>query len=108
YNAQVIDGPINFGERDKYWGLLVKGFEPPLYQENYNPPYYRAFFENWGFQPYEQIFTFRGKVSEVPIARFRAIAERARRRYPFTVVHPEIRNISKYARDFVEIYNASF
>ena len=24
---EAMDGPINFGERDRYWGLLVKGFE---------------------------------------------------------------------------------
>ena len=27
-NAKAMDGPINFGENDKYWGLLVKGFVP--------------------------------------------------------------------------------
>ena len=47
----------------------LEGFNEPLYQENYHPEYYRAFFENWGFQPYEQILTFRGKVKEVPIQR---------------------------------------
>ena len=39
--AKAVDGPINFGERDKFWGLLVKGLYPPLYQESYNPPYYQ-------------------------------------------------------------------
>jgi hypothetical protein len=24
---QAMDGPVNFGERDRWWGLLVKGFE---------------------------------------------------------------------------------
>ena len=22
-----MDGPINFGEKERYWGLLVKGFD---------------------------------------------------------------------------------
>ena len=26
----AMDGPINFGERDKWWGLLVQGFQQPL------------------------------------------------------------------------------
>ena len=39
---QSMDGPINFGERDRWWGLLVKGFEPPVYCLNYNQPYYQA------------------------------------------------------------------
>ena len=29
---EAMDGPINFGDRDQWWGLLVKGFEfTPLY-----------------------------------------------------------------------------
>ena len=27
----AMDGPINFGERDRWWGLIVEGFQPPLY-----------------------------------------------------------------------------
>ncbi|HPA23429.1 MAG TPA: hypothetical protein PLU18_09300, partial [Ferruginibacter sp.] len=38
---QAMDGPINFGERDKWWGLVTSGFQEPLYCMNYNPPYYR-------------------------------------------------------------------
>ena len=53
---QAMDGPINFGENDNFWGLLVEGFTPPSYGMNYNPPYYNAFFENYGFKTqYEQI-----------------------------------------------------
>src|SRR4030095_10503011 len=32
---EAMDGPINFGERDRWWGLLVDGFQPPLYCMNY-------------------------------------------------------------------------
>jgi hypothetical protein len=35
---QSMDGPINCGERDRWWGLLVEGFTPPPYCLNYNPP----------------------------------------------------------------------
>jgi hypothetical protein len=55
-NMKAMDGPINFGERDKWWGLLVEGFHAPLYGMNYNPPYYQSLFENYGFQVfYNQI-----------------------------------------------------
>ena len=31
-----MDGPINFGERDKWWGCLVEGFNiNPNYQQNF-------------------------------------------------------------------------
>ena len=32
--------PINFGEKDRWWGLLVDGFTEPVYCTNYNPKYY--------------------------------------------------------------------
>jgi hypothetical protein len=38
---EAMDGPINFGERDRWWGLVVEGFQSPLYCMNYNPPYYQ-------------------------------------------------------------------
>ncbi len=50
---EAMDGPINFGERDRWWGLVVEGFEPPpLYCMNFNPPYYQHLFENYGFRNY--------------------------------------------------------
>ena len=38
---EAMDGPINFGERDRWWGLVTQGFQSPLYGMNYNPPYYK-------------------------------------------------------------------
>ncbi|HLY70443.1 MAG TPA: hypothetical protein VKR53_11995, partial [Puia sp.] len=32
---EAMDGPINFGERDRWWGLVVQGYDPPLYCMNY-------------------------------------------------------------------------
>ncbi len=55
---EAVDGPINFGERDRWWGLLVEGFYEPVYCMNYNPPYYRKLFENFGFQPYFEQWCF--------------------------------------------------
>ena len=50
---EAMDGPINFGPRDMWWGLLVEGYEfQPLYGNPYNPPYYKVLFENYGFQNY--------------------------------------------------------
>lgn len=56
---EAMDGPINFGNRDKWWGLLVDGFDrEPNYQCNYNFPYYKDFFEAYGFQVYFYQLTF--------------------------------------------------
>ncbi|MEQ1586805.1 MAG: hypothetical protein ABL895_13045 [Cyclobacteriaceae bacterium] len=56
---EAMDGPINFGNRDRWWGLLLEGFErEPNYQCNYNFPYYQSFFETYGFQVYFYQLTF--------------------------------------------------
>ena len=56
-NAKAMDGPVNFGENDKYWGLLIEGFVPPSMGMNYNPPYYKDFFERYGFEKLYDQFT---------------------------------------------------
>ena len=42
---EAMDGPINFGENDNFWGLLVEGYTPPAFGMQYHPVYYKAFFE---------------------------------------------------------------
>jgi hypothetical protein len=62
---EAMDGPINFGSRDRWWGLLIEGFErEPNYQCNYNFSYYKDFFEGYGFQVYFYQLTFARKVKE--------------------------------------------
>ncbi len=62
---EAMDGPVNFGSRDRWWGLLVEGFEDePNYQCNYNFPYYKDFFESYGFQVYFNQLTFARKVMD--------------------------------------------
>lgn len=56
---EAMDGPVNFGNRDRWWGLLIDGFDrDPNYQCNYNFPYYKDFFEAYGFQVYFYQYTF--------------------------------------------------
>lgn len=60
---EAMDGPVNFGSRDRWWGLLIDGFDrPPNYQCNYSPPYYKDFFEAYGFQVYFYQLTFGRKI----------------------------------------------
>jgi len=62
---EAMDGPINFGERDKWWGLLVDGFSEPNYNMPWNFKYYQEFFEKYGFQIYFKQFTYARQVKNV-------------------------------------------
>ncbi len=65
--CEAVDGPINFGERDAFWGLLTQNFsDMSSYRMNYNPPYYKALFENFGFQTYFEQWCYKRDM-HVPI-----------------------------------------
>ncbi|MBD1391828.1 GNAT family N-acetyltransferase [Mucilaginibacter glaciei] len=102
---EAMDGPINFGENDNFWGLLVEGFTPPSYGMNYNFPYYKAFFESYGFKTqYEQI-TNHLSVHKPFSERFTKIATWVMNKPGYTFEHFKTPQIEKYANDFLEIYN---
>jgi hypothetical protein len=62
---EAMDGPVNFGTRDRWWGLLIEGFDrQPNYQCNYNFSYYKDFFEAYGFQVYFYQLTFWRTIME--------------------------------------------
>jgi len=72
---KAMDGPINFGENDKFWGLLIEGFKPPSLGMNYNPPYYQKLFESYGFEKsYDQLTNFIDVKSDMT-ERMRKISE---------------------------------
>lgn len=64
---EAMDGPVNFGERNNYWGLLIDNFiDPPIYGTNYNPPYYVDLFEGYGFGLYfKQLFYKRSTTAPI-------------------------------------------
>lgn len=108
-SVEITDGPINFGERDKFWGLLVKGQEhPPLYQENYQPKYYEALFLKHNYRPFEQILTYKGASKDIPFERMKALAERILQRQNASVKPLDFSDLDNFAKDFSEVYNASF
>ncbi len=102
---QAMDGPINFGENDSFWGLLVEGFTQPSYGMTYNPPYYRDFFEDYGFKTlYEQITNHLSVQKPFP-ERFTKIANWVTLKPGYSFEHLKISDIDRFADDFIVIYN---
>jgi hypothetical protein len=105
---QAMDGPINFGERDRWWGVVVEGFQEPLYCMNYNPPYYKALFESYGFRPFFYQICLgmdpRQQMSEKILNRHAHFAKDP----AFSVKTIKKNKLEKYARDFATVYNAAW
>jgi hypothetical protein len=105
---EAMDGPINFGERDKWWGLQVEGFEQPLYGMNYNPSYYQQLFEGYGFKAYFHQICFSLKVRARLQDKFYNRHEEISKDKDYKVVHIRKNQLEKFAKDFAVIYNKAW
>jgi hypothetical protein len=105
---EAMDGPINFGETDKYWGLLVEGFTHPSFEVPYNPPYYRELFESYGFRTYYTMEGFHLDLKKPMSDRFLKIAEWITSKPGYEFRHFTWREQKKFINDFVEVYNEAW
>ena len=105
---EAMDGPINFGERLNWWGLIIEGFHSPQYKMNYNPPYYRALFENYGFQPFFEQYCYAMpidiKLGEKFVRRHNMVGNDP----AFRAVHYRKSQRQKFVEDFTTIHNKAW
>ncbi len=102
---EAMDGPINFGENDRFWGLLTEGFCQPFYGMPYNPPAYVDLFEGYGFRPYFRQHTRRLDLTQPPPERFRKIGEWVHNKEGVRFECLRRARMARYGRDFLTIYN---
>lgn len=106
---EAMDGPINFGERNQFWGCLTKNFtDPNSYAMNYNPPYYSELFENYGFQTYFEQYLYKRQVlepvQEVFIRKLNILMTRKN----ISCRNIEGMPLNKVADDFLTVYNGAW
>ena len=107
---EAMDGPINFGSRDAWWGLLVEGYEyEPLYTNPYHPPYYKALFENYGFQNFfnQNSYVWRaenGVLSDIALEKAHRVL--ANPEYQIRDIHNT--DLAEAAENLRTIYNKAW
>ncbi len=107
-NFEAVDGPINFGERDAWWGLMIDGFMPPTYRMNYNPPYYQTLFEQYGFREYFNQFVYAYEVNKPVPESFYERGLRAKENLGITVRPIRLHTLRDDAADIASVYNAAW
>ena len=105
---EAMDGPINFGERDRWWGLVIDGFYSPLYCMNYNPPYYVQLFENYGFKTYFNQICYGMKVKDRLDERFYHRHDEIAKDPNYRAMMIKKSEIRKFAKDFTHVYNKAW
>jgi GNAT superfamily N-acetyltransferase len=111
---QAMDGPINFGENDINWGLLVDGFMQQGFGMPYNKKYYRGYFEEYGFRKYFEQYSYhrivRGAENRIEMfpERMVKIAEWLSKRPGYSFRHFEFSDSERFINDLVDVYNATW
>lgn len=105
---QAMDSPINFGENNTNWGLLVDGFSPPAFGMNYHKKYYRKLFEAFGFELYFKQFSYRLDMTKKFPERFWKIAEWVCSKPDYSFRHFKWSESEKFVNDLVHIYNLAW
>jgi hypothetical protein len=105
---EAMDGPVNLGERDKFWGLVLEGNQPPLYGMHFHPPYYKELFESYGFQVFFYQNCYFRKVQGRLDDKFYEMHEKLAKRGGFSAEMVKKNNLEKYAHDFVTVYNSAW
>lgn len=105
---KAMDGPINFGERDRWWGLVVEGFKPPIYLMNYNQPYYRTLFETFGFRNFYNQICWHLFVQTKLSDKFYQMHKKISADKGYKAVHIKKNQLKKFAIDFSTVYNMAW
>ena len=90
-NIPLMRGPTNFGDNDSP-GVLIGGVDcPPVMLEAHSPPYYRDFFERYGFEKDHDLYAWRAfreqigdELEKIP-ADLNKVAEAARKAARVTI-----------------------
>ena len=106
---EAMDGPVNFGDRDKWWGLMVEGFDqPPMYGMSYNPPYYEQLMEGYGFKNYYNQYYYAMSIDAPLPPRFPERYAKFSAKPGYSARHIDIKNLDKHAAEFATVYNAAW
>ncbi len=104
YNT--MRGPVNFGENDMYWGLLVENFEePPIYGMFYHPPYYKKLLENTGAEKLDDHWSYKRNFDKLLPQRMLKIMDRVESKPNISLRPIDMKNINRDAEYIRQIYN---
>jgi len=106
---EAMDGPVNFGERNQFWGCLTKNFtDMNSYGMNYNLPYYSALFETYGFKTYFEQYLYTRPVHRPLEEIFLRKLKRLKEIEKITVRNAVGMSIDEITDNFLKVYNGAW
>lgn len=105
HKCQRIQAPINFGDRDTFWGLMIENKGIHSYQENYHPEYYAEMISSFGYAIDFEQTTYEITDDSFNKERFERIAERTLGNSEYEYRCLEFGKLQQFATDFTTVYN---
>lgn len=103
---KAMRGPINFGENDTFWGLLVENYdEPPIYGMFYHPPYYKELLEQTGAKKLDDHWSYKRDFDKPIPERMQKITDRIESKSDVSLRSIDMKNIYRDAEYIRDIYN---
>lgn len=105
----AMDGPVNFGSRETFWGCLKEGFYEPNYNMPYNPPFYNDLFEAFGFKNYFEQYTYHMPIDPgIMDPSIKENADRCKQDSKFSFTNVNKKLLDRFADDFTVIFNEAW
>ena len=102
-------GPINFGENDNFWGLLVENYdEEPIYGMHYQHAYYQELIEASGAEKLDDHWSYRRDFDQPLPERLVKITDRIEERLNVEIRPVDFKNPEKDAEAIRNIYNRAW
>lgn len=106
---KAVDGSINFGEKNMFWGVLVKNFsDMGSYGMNYNLSYYQKLFEEYGFETYYNQFCYMRDPLASIREKFTIDSKEIYANPDYTFSDVRGKSMDVVAQDFLTVYNNSW
>lgn len=107
--VEAMDGPINIGENFFNWGLLVDGFVQQSFGMNYQPKYYYALWDSYGFKTFYEQYSYHLPITSPDLPeRFWKIAAWMSKKPGYSFEHFTFKDREKYIADFIKIYEQAW
>lgn len=102
-------GPINFGENENFWGLLIENYDdPPVYGMYYHPPYYRNLLESTGAEKWDDHFSYTRPFYTPFFEKMQRIADRLNEKDSIVCRPLDLKNLYRDGEYIRQIYNQSW
>ena len=102
-------GPINFGENDTFWGILIDGFEDQnVYGMLYHPPYYEKRMEETDPKKFDDVYMYQLDLRGPMPERLLRITDRLKAKGHVEIRPIDKKNLERDGEMIRQIYNRAF